>query len=107
MIKNEKVYLGFSILMALAAISLFLPEDIFYLFWGKSHDGPTIFHYGPNIFHLAVLSLILAIVGIFKVFKAKREKRGSVKVLALATFLAFSFFLGIFIRFKIFPNMYS
>ncbi len=103
MIKNEKVYLGFSIMIALATLTLFLPENIFNYFWEKGHDGPIL------ILFWAVFSLILGIIGISKIFKAKREKR-NIRALSIATFMATSFFIVVacyIILFKINRHWFS
>ncbi len=86
----EKIYVGISVLMTVATLSLFLPKPYPHIIWdnGRSHM-PSV-----QLVSFTALSLVSGIYGIIWVgIRVKREE--NFDKLCVATVLAFSFFIGI------------
>ncbi len=94
-IKLEKIYFRVSIVMCLAALSLFLPNPYVGYIWGNyGHFAPVLvtFFFGT--------SLILGVLGFVLIFIAAKKKR-KIYSLLLATIFSISFMIISSYLFKI------
>ncbi len=91
----EKIYVGISILMALAILSLLIPKPYIYGLWNsRGHGLPLI----GLIF--SGLSLILGVFGFILLAKEQNKKKNN-NMLVVATFLATGLYVCLVYFFKL------
>ena len=91
--RRDKLYIGISILMALATLGLFLPEPFIYFIWGEPEG-----HLPPSrIIFFALLSLILGISGLVLIVLGLKRKE-AIKTLLTATLITNFFIIALFLK---------